>query len=181
VADWIHKIQTFGLQFHEAASINCNKGAREGILDLSDRLHNICFIQGLASDRIETIVRSRNYQHFDEIAETALVEESTIASKQERYWTEGVSAQRCSNCGKLGHSSNKCYSPSKVEALVNPIEASGSGTTSQVTCFQCGEKSHFARNCRKPPRRKESDDNRELLGNEVRRPDSSHPTVSSIQ
>ena len=85
-------------------------------MDLSDQLCNICFIQGLASDRIQTIVRSRNYQNFDEIAETALVEESAIASKQERYWAEGTSVYRCSNCGKPGHSSNKCYSRSKGEA-----------------------------------------------------------------
>jgi hypothetical protein len=181
VADWIHKIQNYGSQFREAALLNCKEGAREGILDLSDRLRNICFIQGLASDRIQTIVRSRNYQNFDEISETALVEESAIASKQERYRNDGVSAQRCSNCGKPGHSSNKCYSRSKVEARVNPIEASGSGAASQVICFRCGEKGHFARNCRKPPRRKEIDDNCRLSGNEVRRPESSRPTVSSIQ
>ena len=60
--------------------MKCNDGARERILDLADRLRNICFIQGLASDRIQTIVRSRNYQNFDETAETALVEESAIAS-----------------------------------------------------------------------------------------------------
>jgi len=88
-------------------------------LDFSDRLRNICFIQGLASDRIQTIVRSRNYQNFDEIAETALVEESAIASKEERYRAEGASAYRCSNCGKPGHSSNNCYSRSKGEARVN--------------------------------------------------------------
>jgi hypothetical protein len=56
VADWIHKIQTLGSHFHEATLLNCSEGAREGILDLSDRLHNICFIQGLASGRIQTIV-----------------------------------------------------------------------------------------------------------------------------
>jgi len=84
VADWIHKIQILGSQYREAALLHCSVGARQGILDLSDRLRNICFIQGLASDRIQTIVRSRNYQNFDEIAETALVEESAIASKQER-------------------------------------------------------------------------------------------------
>jgi hypothetical protein len=181
VADWIHNIQTLGSQFREAALLNCSEGAREGILDLSDRLRNICFIQGLASDRIQTIVRSRNYQNFDEIAETALVEESAIASKQERYRTEGVAAHRCSNCGKPGHSSNKCYWRSKVEARVNPIEASGSADVSQVTCFRCGEKGHIARNCRRPPRRRGSDDNRRMSGNEVRRPESSRPTVSSIQ
>jgi hypothetical protein len=149
VADWIHKIQTLGSQFHEAALLNCSEGAREGVLGLSDRLRNICFIQGLASGRIQTIVRSRNYQNFDEmvrsnyqnfdeivrsnyqnfdeivrsnyrnfdeivrsnyqnfdeivrsrnyqnfdqIVETALVEESAVASEQERYRAEGVSAE----------------------------------------------------------------------------------------
>jgi hypothetical protein len=75
VANWIHKIQALGLQFREAALLNCSEGTREGILDLSDRLHNICFIQGLASDRIQTIVRSRNYQNFDKITKNALVQE----------------------------------------------------------------------------------------------------------
>jgi hypothetical protein len=56
VADGIHKIQTLGSQFHEAALLNCSEGAREGILDLSDCLRNVCFIQGLASDRIQMIV-----------------------------------------------------------------------------------------------------------------------------
>ena len=85
VTGWNHKIQALGSQFFEAALLNCNDRAREGILDLADRLRNICFIQGLASDRIQTKVRSRNYQTFDQIAETALVEESAIASRQERY------------------------------------------------------------------------------------------------
>jgi len=159
VADWIYKVQTLESQFREAALLNCREGAREGILDFSDRLRNICFIQELASDRIQTIVRSRNYLNFDEIAETALVEESAIASKQERYRAEGAFAYRCSNCGKPGHSSNKCYSRSKKEARVNRIVASGSGAVSHVTCFRCGGKGHIARNCRKPPRRKESDGN----------------------
>jgi hypothetical protein len=50
VTDWIHKIQTLGSQFCEAALLNCNDGAREGILDLADWLRNICHIKGLASD-----------------------------------------------------------------------------------------------------------------------------------
>ena len=107
VADWIHKIHTLGSQFREAALLNCSEGARQGILDLSNCLHNICFIQGQASDRNQAIVRSRNYQNFGEIAETALAEESAIASKQERYRAEGVSAYRRINCEKQGHSSNK--------------------------------------------------------------------------
>jgi len=98
------------------------------------------------------------------------VEESALASKQDRYRTEVASAYRCSNCGKPGHSSNKCYSRSRGEDRVNRIVASGSGVVSHVTCFRCGEKGHITRNCRKPPRRKESDDNDRTSGNEVRRP-----------
>jgi hypothetical protein len=141
VADWVLKTQTLGSQFREAALLNCSEGAREGILDLSDRLHNICFIQGLASDRIQTIVRSRNYQNFDEIAETALAEGSAIASKQERYRAEGAAAHRC-NCGKPGDSS-KCYSRSKGEARVNPVVASGSGAVKPGYLFPVWrERSH---------------------------------------
>jgi hypothetical protein len=44
---------------------------RAGILTLVDRLRNICFVQGLYSDRIQTIVRSRNSENLDEIADTA--------------------------------------------------------------------------------------------------------------
>ena len=154
---------------------------REGILDLSDRLRNICFVQGLASDRIQTIVRSRNYQNFDEIAETALVEESAITSKQGRYRLEGILAQRCSYCGKLGHFGNMCYSRGKGEARVNLVVASGFGALNQTTCFRCGENGHLARNCRKPPRRKENGDSHKALGNESRRTQSSRPTVASTQ
>jgi len=60
IADWIQRIQMLGLQFRKSALLNCSDGAQEGILDLSDRLRNICFVQGLASDRIQTIVWSRN-------------------------------------------------------------------------------------------------------------------------
>jgi hypothetical protein len=73
VTDWIQRVQTLGSQFREAPLLNCSYGAREGRPVY--RLRNIYFVQGLASDRIQNIVRSRNYQNFDEIAETVLVEE----------------------------------------------------------------------------------------------------------
>jgi len=86
------KLQNLGSQFREVALLNCSEGAREGTLDLSDRLRNICSIQKLASDRIQTIVRSRNYQNFDEVAKSAPMEKSALAYKQERYRAEGESA-----------------------------------------------------------------------------------------
>ena len=56
-----------------------------GIVTLAEKLRNIFFVQGIASDRIQTIVRSRNDRTFNENAETALEEESAIFSKNERY------------------------------------------------------------------------------------------------
>jgi hypothetical protein len=77
VAKWLHKVHTLGPQFREAALLNCSERTRESILDFSDHLRKICFIQGLASYRIQTMMRNRNYKNFD-IAETALVEESAL-------------------------------------------------------------------------------------------------------
>ena len=96
-------------------------------------------MQGLALDRIQTIVRSRNYRNFDEIAETALVEDSAIISKQDQYGAEGSALPTCGSCGKLGHSSNKCFAREKREARVNPIATNAPGSSSSITCFRCGE------------------------------------------
>jgi hypothetical protein len=178
VTDWIQRIQTLGSQFREAALLNCSERTREGILDLSDRLRNICFVQGLFSDRIQTTVWSRNYQNFDEVAETTLVEESALMSKQGRYCSESAIAQRCSHCGKLGHSGNKCYSCNRMEARENPVVASGPATLSQITCFRCGEKGHLARNCRRPLRRRENNVNQKPSGKESEQTEGSRPTVA---
>ena len=110
------------------------------ILDLSDRLRNICFVQGLASDLIQTIVRSRNYRNFDEITETALVEQSAITSKQDLYRAEGNALPRCGSCGKLGHSGNKCFAGEKREARVNPAVKKAPEISSSITCFRCGRR-----------------------------------------
>jgi len=180
VTDWIHKIQNLGSQFHEAALLNCNDGAREWILSLADRLRNICFIQGLVSDRIQTIVRSRNYQNFDEIAETAFVQESAIASRRDWYRSEGTFTQKYGNCRRLGYASNKCYARGKGEARVNPILSGGSGAASQITCFRCGKKGHLARNCRKTQRRREGNDTNRTSGNESRRTEPPDRRLYSI-
>ena len=37
IAEWIQRIQMLGSQFRESALLDCSDGAREGILDLSDR------------------------------------------------------------------------------------------------------------------------------------------------
>lgn len=67
--------------FREAALQDCEEDERIGMVALSDKLRKICFTQGILSDRIQTIVRSRNGATFDEITNTALEEESAIHSK----------------------------------------------------------------------------------------------------
>jgi len=148
---------------------------------LADRLRNICFIQGLASDQIQTIVQSRNYQNFNEIAETVLVEESAIASRLDRYRLEGTPTQNCSNCGKLGHASNRCYAQRKAEARVNPVMLGGSRSIGQMTSFRCGEKGHVAWNCHKSPRRRKGSDTPKMSENYLRRTERSLPNVASTQ
>jgi hypothetical protein len=105
ISEWIQNIQRLSLKFREAALQDCEEDERIGIVALADKLRNICFIQGISSDRIQTIVRSRNASAFDEIAETALEEGSAIFSKNERY-RQGSSTGSlvCHNCGKARHS-----------------------------------------------------------------------------
>jgi hypothetical protein len=56
-------------------------------------------------------VSSWNHDTFDEIAGTALEEETAIVSKFDRYKNSymQLSNIKCNNCGKNGHVASKCY------------------------------------------------------------------------
>jgi hypothetical protein len=112
---------------------DCEEDERVGIVELADKLRNICFVQGIVSDRIQTIVRSRNGDTFDEIAETALEEESAIYSKNERY-RQGTlpSKVTCNNWGRTGHIVAKCYLKDKWEARVNKVGAETQGRMQNI-------------------------------------------------
>jgi hypothetical protein len=60
VSEWIQRVQKLGSTFREAALQDCEQDERAGILTFADKLRNICFVQVLYSDRIQTIV-SRNH------------------------------------------------------------------------------------------------------------------------
>jgi cellular nucleic acid-binding protein len=192
VSEWIQRVQKLGSRFREAALQDCEQDERAGVLTLSDRLRNICFVQGLSSDRIQTIVRSRNYSSFDDIAETALEEESAILSKNERYKNTNANADspKCSNCHKPGHVASRCYLRDRKDPRINQLSARRDNreTGSDVICYNCQGKGHWARHCRKPKKRVDkkvfvregSGDNRS--GNELRPSESgSRPTVQSAQ
>ena len=82
ISEWIQNIQRLSSKFREATLQDCEDDERVGIVALADKLRNICFVQGIFSDRIQTIVRSRNSSTFDETVGRAL-EESALFSKNE--------------------------------------------------------------------------------------------------
>ena len=188
VSVWIQKIQRLSSKFREAALQDCKDDERVGIVALADKLRNICFVQGISSDRIQTIVRSRNGNTFDEIAETALEEESAIFSKNERYRKETAFGKPvCSNCGKTGHIAAKCYLKDRKDVRVNKLGSGVRGSPNKIQgdrkadirCYNCGEVGHMARDCKKPRHAKR---NMQLpeAGVEGRPPDRVNPRIGSV-
>ena len=155
VSEWIQLIQKLGSKFREAALKDCEQDERAAILTLADKLRNICFVQVLYSDRIQTIVRSRNYSSFDDIAETALEEESAIFSKNERYKNSNAESPKCSNCNKLDHVASRCYLKDRKVTMVNQLSVKNESRekNSDITSYNCQENRHIARHCRKPKKR----------------------------
>jgi transcriptional regulator of heat shock response len=49
--EWIQRVQKLGSKFREATLQDCEQDEKAGILTLADKLRNICFVQGLYSDR----------------------------------------------------------------------------------------------------------------------------------
>jgi hypothetical protein len=111
-------------------------------------------VQGLYSDRIQTIVRSQNDDNFDEIAETSLEEESAIISKNERYKSPNMSTGylKYNNCGKSNHVTSRCFLKGNKDISVNQFSARHESQTPSrnIVCFNCSEKGHIARECTKP-------------------------------
>jgi hypothetical protein len=56
VSEWVKIIQTPGSKFREVALIECDEDERALILTLSDKLRNICFVQGLFMTEYKLLV-----------------------------------------------------------------------------------------------------------------------------
>jgi hypothetical protein len=141
VPDWIQRVQKLGIKFREAALQDCEPEEKSGILSLADKLRNICFVQGLYSDRIQTIVRNQNYSNFDDNADTALEEESATFSKNERHRNTSGTAEgpKCSNCHKVGHPVSLCYLRERRDTRVSQLatKPNSHAKSDEIICYNC--------------------------------------------
>ena len=134
-------------------------------------------------------MRSRNHSNFDDIAETALEEESAIFSKNERYKNSNAESPKCSNCNKLGHVASRCYLKDRKDTRVNQLAVKNENRekNSDVTCYNCQGKGHIARHCRKPRKNferqgliKEGNANNNHSGKEFRPSERMKPTEGQV-
>jgi hypothetical protein len=193
VSEWIERVQKLGSKFRETALQDCEQDERAGILTLADKLRKICFVRWLYADRIKTIVRSRNYSSFYDIAETALEEESAIFSKNERCKSSNANSEgpKCSNCNKLGHVGSRCYQKDRKGKRLNQLSVRNENREKKndITCYDCQGRGHMAKHCRKPNKHlerhvliKERNGSKNHSGNEFRPSESrNRPMVHSNQ
>lgn len=146
IASWGNQIDELQSDLREAARRVCKPREIQGAIGLINHLGKACFIQGLANERIQTIVRSRGESILlSEAIELSLEEECAILSSKERSApTANGPPLRCSNCNKLGHAASKCmeltkFPPRKVRSV--------------LSCFNCGREGHVAKFCRRRPLR----------------------------
>jgi hypothetical protein len=85
IASWGNQIDTLQTDLREAARRVCKPKELSGAIGLISHLGKACFIQGLYSERIQTVVRSRGDSILlSQAIEISLEEESAILSVKEK-------------------------------------------------------------------------------------------------
>ena len=118
IASWGNKIDALQTDLREAARRVCKPEEILGAIGLINHLGKACFIQGLFSERIQTIVRSRGESILlSQAIEISLEEESAILSVKERSPSGATGPPlRCNKCNKLGHTANRCLTSERFPA-----------------------------------------------------------------
>jgi hypothetical protein len=114
VATWCSRLDQLVSDFRDAAIEGATSSEMCGISKLVSQLGKACFIQGLANERIQTIVRSRNPSHITEAAEIGTEEECALLSAKEKslnavHLNDSNKTVRCNNCKRVGHKESQCF------------------------------------------------------------------------
>jgi hypothetical protein len=108
VASWGNRIDEMHTELREAARRVCKPEEILGAVGLICHLGKTCFIPGLNSERIQTIVRSRGESiTLSQAVEVSLEEECAIFSNREKSMAAGHII-RCTICNRIGHSWEVC-------------------------------------------------------------------------
>ncbi|PNF23780.1 hypothetical protein B7P43_G16801 [Cryptotermes secundus] len=162
VAAWCSRLDQLGSDFRDAAIEGASSSEMCGITKLVSQLGKACFIQGLANERIQTVVRARNPTHITEAAEIGTEEESALLSAKEKVhsvsqYNDRSKDVRCNNCRRFGHRESQCFltGRSKEVKVAAPAEK---------VCNFCNMPGHVAYTCWKKKKRHGN-----FSGNENRR------------
>ncbi|PNF39993.1 hypothetical protein B7P43_G15585 [Cryptotermes secundus] len=151
VAAWCSRLDQLGSDFRDAAIEGASSSEMCGITKLVSQLGKACFIQGLANERIQTVVRARNPTHITEAAEIGTEEESALLSAKEKVhsvsqYNDRSKDVRCNNCRRFGHRESQCFltGRSKEVKVAAPAEK---------VCNFCNMPGHVAYTCWKKKKR----------------------------
>ena len=104
-------------ELREAARI-CRPEEILGAVGLICHLGKACFVQGLNSERIQTIVRSTgeliSLSHAVELCR----EECALLSIQEKSYTAAANLFRCTICNKVRYIAGKCASKAGLRPAI---------------------------------------------------------------
>jgi hypothetical protein len=145
VAAWCSRLDNLVSDFRDAAIEDATSSEMCGIAKLVSQLGEACFIQGLANERIQTVVRTRSPSHITEDAEIGTEEECAWVSVKEKslngfHPNDSNKALRCNNCKCVGHKESQCFLTSRLKEV-------GVTSPSGKVCNYCNKPGHFAHEC----------------------------------
>jgi hypothetical protein len=151
VAAWCSRLDQLVSDFRDAAIEGATSSEMCGITKLVSQLGKACFIQGLANERIQTVVLDRNPSHIIEATEIGTEEECALVSAKEKslnafHSNDSSKPVRCNNCKRVGHKESQCFLTSRSKE-VKVTAPSGK------VCNYCNKPGHFARECWKKRKR----------------------------